>query len=107
MKSAIRSESEWIPSATRPCDLAMLPTTTWITVSVRFTATLTQVLRRAAALRCSALYCGSSVSWARSVNFTSLARRYQQTILARLQARRGGVRCMSRTMSGISRVVRA
>src|SRR6478752_1980405 len=58
-----------MPSATRPCDLEKRPTVTWVTVSSRFTPTLTQVLSEAALARSSTLYSVSSGSSESSSNF--------------------------------------
>ena len=66
-KSAMRSDSEWIPSAIKPCDLEKMPAAICATVNKKLTTTLIQVLFDAAAAR-SALVCVLSCVFSRSVN---------------------------------------
>jgi hypothetical protein len=57
-----------MPSATKPCDLDRIPTTICTVVSTRLTATLTQVLRAAAAARSSGVCNESSESSSGVIN---------------------------------------
>ena len=72
-KSATRSDSEWMPSATKPCDLASTPTTICVVDSTTLTTTLTHVVREAALARSAGVWVLCSESSSISVKFMGLS----------------------------------